>query len=63
MAGVKSQGSGKRMEPVFLPEPCDSCNEIIVKLADAYHVRVIDLESRRIRWSWKHRKCMNLNQK
>lgn len=60
MAGVKAKGSGKRMEPVFLPVPCDSCNEIIVKLADAYRVRVINMAAGRSHWSWKHRKCMNL---
>lgn len=63
MAGVKTKGSGKRMDPVFLPVPCDSCNEIIVKLADAYRVRVINMAARRNHWSWKHRKCMNLNTK
>ena len=63
MAGVKTKGSGKRIDTVFLPVPCDSCNGIIVKLADAYRVCVIDLGVRRTRWSWKHRNCMNLNQK
>jgi hypothetical protein len=63
MAGVKTKGSGKRMETVFLPVPCDSCSDIILKLADAYRVRVINLNTRRTNWAWKHRKCMNLNQK
>lgn len=63
MAGVKTKGVGKKVDPVFLPVPCDSCKEIILKLADAYIVRVIDMEARRTHWSWKHRKCMNLNTK
>lgn len=63
MAGVKAQSGGKRLEPVFAPKPCDSCSEIIVKLADAYHVRVIDMNRNRTVWAWKHRKCMNLNTK
>jgi hypothetical protein len=63
MAGVKKQSVGKRVDPVFLPVPCDSCNEIIVKLAEAYRVRVIDMAAGRNHWSWKHRKCLNLNQK
>ena len=63
MAGVKAQSGGKRLEPVFTPKPCDSCNETIVKLADAYHVRVIDMNRNRTVWAWKHRKCMNLNTK
>lgn len=63
MAGVKKQSTGKRIDPVFKQVPCDSCKEIIVKLSDAYRVRVIDMKLRRSRWSWKHRKCMNLNQK
>lgn len=63
MAGVKAKSAGKRVDPIFPPVPCDSCNEVIVKLADAYRVRVIDMELRRTHWSWKHRKCTNLNQK
>jgi len=63
VAGVKKQGGGKRLDPVFLPVPCDSCHQTILKLADAYHVRVIDMEANRTVWAWKHRKCMNLNTK
>lgn len=63
MAGVKKQTAHKRVDPVFRQVPCDSCKELIVKLPDAYRVRVIDMNVGRTRWTWKHRKCMNLNQK
>jgi hypothetical protein len=64
MAGVKTQKSGgKRMESVFIPVPCDSCGQIVVKLSEAYRVRVIDMATPRTHWAWKHRKCLNLAQK
>jgi hypothetical protein len=63
VAGVKAQAGGKRLEPAFSPKPCDSCNETILKLVDAYHVRVIDMSRNRTVWAWKHRKCLNLNTK
>jgi DNA-directed RNA polymerase subunit N (RpoN/RPB10) len=51
------------MEPMFTPVPCESCNQTILKLSEAYHTRVIDIDQRKSYWAWKHRKCMNLAQK
>ena len=62
MAGVKTSG-GKRVEPIFTATKCDSCGTRIEKLAEAYHVRVIDLHEQRARWTWRHRKCLNLTTK
>jgi hypothetical protein len=62
MAGVKTS-VGKRVEPKFAAVNCDSCGATIEKLADAYHVRVIDLQVQRTRWEWKHRRCLNLSSK